>query len=218
MGRPTSRVSRVEVEGPLAPFAKDFRARLADLGYTPLTRVNAMRLTAHVSSWLEANDLAAGDLSDERVVQYFEERRAGGLSASWTPASVAPLLEMLRQVGVLEVEPPGPAEKGVLASFRSYLLSERALAPTTALREAGSALPGRLPRQGPGRPHHRRRGPSRAPGVSGGIGGLCAVLRGRAALLPALLLRRGPGGGRPVGRGARRDRPTPGIAASADRP
>jgi hypothetical protein len=34
MGRPTSKVSKVVVVGPLAPFAEVFQVRLEELGYT----------------------------------------------------------------------------------------------------------------------------------------------------------------------------------------
>ena len=37
MGGPTSKVDRVVVAGPLAPFAEGFQARLEELGYTVLT-------------------------------------------------------------------------------------------------------------------------------------------------------------------------------------
>ena len=43
MGRPTSKVSKVVVAGPLAPFVAAFESRLDELGYTPLTTVNVMR-------------------------------------------------------------------------------------------------------------------------------------------------------------------------------
>jgi integrase/recombinase XerD len=66
MGRPVSKVTKVRVTGPLAPFASAFRARLRDSGYTPLSAVNMMRLMAHLSRWLEANGLRAADLTGEQ--------------------------------------------------------------------------------------------------------------------------------------------------------
>ncbi|MGH3611861.1 MAG: hypothetical protein ACRDRK_04450, partial [Pseudonocardia sp.] len=73
MGMPTSKVSKVEVAGPLAPFAAAFVSRLAELGYTPLTTVNMMRLMAHLSRWLDEGGMGAGDLTSERVEQYLRE-------------------------------------------------------------------------------------------------------------------------------------------------
>ena len=56
MGRSTSKVSKVVVAGPLAPFAAAFESRLAELGYTPLTTVNMMRLMAHLTRLRELAD------------------------------------------------------------------------------------------------------------------------------------------------------------------
>jgi hypothetical protein len=37
MGIPATKVSKVRMTGPLAPFASAFRSKLKDLGYAPLT-------------------------------------------------------------------------------------------------------------------------------------------------------------------------------------
>jgi len=65
MVRPRSRVSKVCVVGPLAPFADNFRSMLKESGYAPLTIVNQLRLMAHLSRWMEASHYMAADLSGE---------------------------------------------------------------------------------------------------------------------------------------------------------
>ena len=136
MGRPTSKVSKVVVAGPLAPFAAAFESRLAELGYTPLTTVNMMRLMAHLSRWLDAGGMTAGELTSGRVEQYFQERRAAGRTGLCSPRSLAALLGLLGSLGVLPANEPAPppcsASEALLGSFHSYLLQERALAPCTA--------------------------------------------------------------------------------------
>lgn len=135
MGRPTSKVSKVVVAGPLAPYAEGFKARLEELGYTSLSAVNSMRLMVHLSRWLDARGLRAADLSSGRVEQYFRERRAAGYLGSRSPRSLAVLLALLRLEGVLAAEePPAPcsASEALLVSFQDYLLAERALASSTA--------------------------------------------------------------------------------------
>jgi integrase/recombinase XerD len=134
MGRPTSKVSKVVVAGPLAPYTEGFLARLEELGYTPLSAVNSMRLMVHLSRWLHARGLTATDLSGVRVEQYFRERRAAGYLGSRSPRSLSVLLKVLHAEGVLAAEqplPPGSASEALLASFQNYLLAERALALST---------------------------------------------------------------------------------------
>lgn len=132
---PISKVSKVEVAGPLGPFAAAFKSRLDELGYTPLTTVNVMRLMAHLSRWLDAGGRTVADLTSELVEQYFRERRAAGRTGSSSPRSLGALLGLLRSLDVLAAdEPTRPCSvaEGLLASFRGYLLVERALAPSTA--------------------------------------------------------------------------------------
>jgi len=46
MPRPGSRLSRVVVTGPLAPFAETYRQELRRRGYTPRSAVNQLRQAA----------------------------------------------------------------------------------------------------------------------------------------------------------------------------
>jgi integrase/recombinase XerD len=78
MSRPASRVSRVVMTGPLAPFADAYRAELKERGYTALTAVNELRQMARLSRWLEASGLTAADVSGERVEQFLAVQRAEG--------------------------------------------------------------------------------------------------------------------------------------------
>ena len=151
MGRATSRVSDVRVSGPLAPFAAGFRSRLADAGYTRLSTVTQMRLMAHLSRWLDANQLSPGELTDERIGEYLHARRAAGYTGLISPRGTAPLVDFLREVRVFPAAQPvapGSAIDLVLASFRHYLLTERGLASSTAeayVDRAGRFLAGCAP-------------------------------------------------------------------------
>jgi len=134
MRKPTSRVSRVCVRGPLQPFAAGFRSRLSDLGYTPLSAVNQMRLLAHLSRWLESAGLGTADLTDDRIEEFLLARRAAGYTGSVSPRALAPLLEFLAARGELpaaEPSTPGSPADELLAAFHRYLLSERGLAAST---------------------------------------------------------------------------------------
>ncbi|HEX7267061.1 MAG TPA: hypothetical protein VF256_06520, partial [Streptosporangiaceae bacterium] len=131
---PVSKVTKVRVTGPLAPFAPEFRARLRDCGYTPLSAVNMMRLMAHLSRWLEANGLGAADLTGEQAERYAAARCAEGRTSARLPRSVGPILAMLADQGVLVLEAPAaPVSErdGLLAAFERHLLGERGLAAST---------------------------------------------------------------------------------------
>jgi integrase/recombinase XerD len=135
MHKPRTRVSRVLVTGPLAPFATRFEARLSQAGYTPLSAVNQMRLLAHLSRWLEANSLEVSELTRERIEEFFESRRARGCTWFVTPRALGPLFELLSEREALpRSEPVLAVSLGdeVLARFHRYLLNERGLASSTA--------------------------------------------------------------------------------------
>jgi integrase/recombinase XerD len=135
MSRPASRLSRVVVTGPLAPFAGAYRRELRRRGYTPRSAVNELRQAARLSCWLDDHKLAAARLTSERVEEFLAFQRAGGRHRSgWSRPGLWCLLEVLEALGVLEHEErtsiASPTEAR-LASFERYLLSERALAPGT---------------------------------------------------------------------------------------
>jgi len=135
MAGPASRVSRVLMTGPLAPFADAYAAGLRERGYTPLTRGNQLRQVGRLSGWLEASGLSAAGLSRERVEQFLVWQRAGGRHrCQWSRPGLVCLVEVLRGLGVLAAEQPASASSPtdlLLASFERYLLAERALAAGT---------------------------------------------------------------------------------------
>jgi len=135
MSTPKSRVAPVWVSGPLASYADGFKESLGEKGYTALSRVNQLRLMGHLSNWLADERLTVSDLNAAHVEEFLLVRRAAGYTALRTTEALAPLLDFLRVKGVLP-EPAEAAAKSavelVLASFGRYLLSERALATSTA--------------------------------------------------------------------------------------
>jgi integrase/recombinase XerD len=142
MSRPASKVTKVRVTGPLAPFAAEFRGRLRESGYTPLSTVNVMRLMAHLSRWLDANSLGVADLTSEQVERYAAARRAEGRTSARLPRSVAPILAMLAEAGALAPDAPAAPmseQEKLLAGFERHLLCERALAGSTAAAHVSRA-------------------------------------------------------------------------------
>jgi site-specific recombinase XerD len=125
---------RVQVTGPLEPFAPEFVAELGRLGYACPSVVHQVQLVAHLSRWMTAEGFAAGKLSAEMVERFVVSRRAAGYRHFLMPSALAPLLGYLRALGVMTV-PTVAASVGpvdvLVERYRSYLLLERGLATTT---------------------------------------------------------------------------------------
>ena len=86
------------VTGPLAPFASGFAARLTEQGYKSLTVNSQLRLMGHVSRWLYLKGLNSGDLTESRIDEFLEARRAEGYTQ--LPVSYTHLDVYKRQGGV----------------------------------------------------------------------------------------------------------------------
>ena len=137
MSKPRSKVCEVQVRGPLADIADDFREGLLAAGYTPLTAVNKLRSVGYLSSWLGAKGLHASDLTDERIQEYLCERRGQGHDWEISRRALNPLLDLLASRGMLASSSPEPAPAGpvedLLDRFQTHLLEERGVVTSTAV-------------------------------------------------------------------------------------
>jgi integrase/recombinase XerD len=126
--------SRVRVRGPLEPFADGFAAELRAVGYQQVPVVFQLQLMAHLSRWLDGEDVDARSLTAEVVERFLAERRAAGYANHVTPRAMAPMLGYLRGLGVapaaLRPVPVGAVEV-LLAGYRAYLAIERGLTADT---------------------------------------------------------------------------------------
>lgn len=129
-----SGVAGVRVGGSLEPHARGFAEELARQGYTSLSAANQLRLLAHLSRWLAAVGLSAGELTADRVEEFLAERCRLGYTAWCSARGLAPLLGYLRGIGVVP-SATSPAPVGLvevlLARYATYLLAERGLAAGT---------------------------------------------------------------------------------------
>ena len=152
MVKPASRVSKVLMTGPLAPFADAYALELKQRSYTPLTSVVQLRQVARLSNWLEVRGLGVADLTGGRVEEFLAFQRATGRwRAGWSRPGLRCLLDVLQQLGVRAAEPVqvGSSTDTLLGSFEHYLLTERGLAAGTAVgyvRHAARFLTGLSPR------------------------------------------------------------------------
>jgi site-specific recombinase XerD len=136
MAKPTTRVSRVLMTGPLAPFADAYRVELGERGYAPLSMVSELRQVARFSRWLEVDGLTVADVSEARVDDFLEWQRANWRHRhSWSRPGLRCLLDVLGGLGVLAAEEPaaGSPTDVLLAQFERYLLAERGLAAGTVV-------------------------------------------------------------------------------------
>jgi integrase/recombinase XerD len=143
MARSTSRVSRVLVTGPVAPFVDAYRAELLERGYTPLSTVNELRQVARFSRWLDADGLTVAGVSVVRVEEFLAWQRASGCHRHmWSRPGLKCLLDVLRGLGVLADEERAVADSPtdvLLARFERYLVAERGLAAGTVVLYLASA-------------------------------------------------------------------------------
>lgn len=135
--------SRVRVTGPLAVFAEGFTGELARLGYKPNAAADQLRLMAHLSRWMDAEQHDAAELTPPVAEAFLAARRAAGYVMWLSPRALAPLLGYLRRLGVVPVPAPIPATPAetLLHRYRRYLVTERGLASSTARDYAGLVRP-----------------------------------------------------------------------------
>lgn len=137
MARPTSRVSRVLMTGPLAPFADAYRAELDRRGYTRRTVIGELRQVARFSRWLEADALTVAEVTEARVEEFLVWQRSEGRHRSqWSRPGLRCLLDVLRGLAVLAPEEPAVTSSptdALLTRFERYLLAERGLAAGTVV-------------------------------------------------------------------------------------
>nr|WP_179377731.1 site-specific integrase [Rhodococcus sp. ACS1] len=139
--------------GPLVPFAEGFEEELRRLGHRPGAIRHHMVLMGQLDRWLTGEGLAVEDLSIALVEGFLASRRASGRRRVPTVATVARLLEYLRdrQVVPLETLATPTSRDEMLVRYRHHLIVVRGLAPTTIRRYERFArrfLAGRASRTG----------------------------------------------------------------------
>lgn len=137
------KVLRSFVRGPLEPHVAGFAEELLRQGYTRSSAEQHVCLIAHLDRWIEAADIALGDLNGPLLQRYLAERRAAGYREYRSMKALRPLLDYLLPLGVLPVPreiPLGPVDE-LLADFRGWLLRERGLTEGTARGYADCVRP-----------------------------------------------------------------------------
>jgi site-specific recombinase XerD len=126
----------------LAAFAPGFGERLTRLGYRPGPAADQLRLMADVSRWLAERDLEAGDLTTLAARQFSAERRAAERTRLASARALCPLLDYLRESGVVPpvvAAAPATASEVLLERYVSYLRVRRGLSASTVRNYLGVA-------------------------------------------------------------------------------
>jgi site-specific recombinase XerD len=107
---------------------------LAGRGYTLLSAGNQLKLFAHLSRWLNDEEIDVEGLNWPTARRYLEARRAGGYTCWLSDRALGPILDYLIAKGAVLWPVPAPLSgtDELLERYRSYLLVERGLVEATA--------------------------------------------------------------------------------------
>lgn len=128
--------SRICISGPLASHVDGLWSELAAQGYTPLSIANVARLMAHLSRWLDGEELEPDELNTKQINRFLRHRKRAGYTGWLSPHGLEPILQHLRGVGLgppIETREITPtAVDAVTARYMDYVRRERAVVPATA--------------------------------------------------------------------------------------
>ena len=111
---------------------RKIRQHLLDRGYTEGSAARLIHLMAPVSRWIDVGGLLPSELSTDQVAAFAASRRAEGYVGWRSARAVAPMLEYLRELGVVPDEEPDLRWFDPRAvRYESYLVNERGATTVT---------------------------------------------------------------------------------------
>jgi integrase/recombinase XerD len=129
--------ARLEISGPLAPFAAGFTEWLQGKGYRPaVVRIHQRRMI-HLSRWMDAERVGVASFGLATVDAFIAAQQTAGRFRAWRAGSWTALVEYLRLVGVPVADRPKPvatAADALLARYAIYEATERGLCARTVER------------------------------------------------------------------------------------
>ena len=122
--------------GRLGPFVEGYRSRLQALGYPPSSARNKLKELGQLGRWMAGQEIVAARLSGTVVEEFLAAQRAAGCRRVPGARCFAPLLDYLRDEGVIGVPEPVPATvlDELIGRYRRWLVTDRGLAPATVVR------------------------------------------------------------------------------------
>lgn len=136
-----SNFGRGHVKGALAPYGESFREWLLSRGYTWGSAAHQVHLMAHFSRWLGERELSPGHIDRAVIAAFLEARRCEGYVKQLSERAMTPMIEYLRDLGVVPPEAPMAlsATEQHLGEFERYLRDERCLANDSVRSYVGVA-------------------------------------------------------------------------------
>lgn len=128
----------VRMTGPLAPHQGVICSDVLSRGYSPLSARNLLWVAAHLSRWMDAEDLSPRHLTLDRLQAFLSHRIDCGYTCWRTLRGLEPILLPLRANNVVPAGESLPEDSSPLAQllreYKCYLLQDRGLASLTAGR------------------------------------------------------------------------------------
>ena len=122
--------------GPLAAHIDAFAERLTTRGYAASTARERLRLIAHLSRWLDQQNLTADSLNELIICQFLDDRSQQGYAVRHNATTCHIFLGYLREVGCIPAAPTIIDDSlfySIEHDYAKYLSQERGLAPATLL-------------------------------------------------------------------------------------
>jgi site-specific recombinase XerD len=123
-------------QGPLSKHLDAYAVAVAEQGYTQDSIRQQIVAIADFSRWLQQKHIDVQALDSKVVDRFLRLRRRQQRVRRGDPRTLARLLAMLRQKGVVKQHQPPVADNAqarITNEFRCYLLQERGLSPSTLL-------------------------------------------------------------------------------------
>ncbi len=124
-------------EGPLVPYLDSFARSLDEQGFKRHLLGRQIRVAANFSKWLQTEDVAAENVTDEHARHFFERSARQQSVRRGEFATLRRLMDFLGQLGVTRPLPEHkeatPIQRTV-AAFATYLREERALSEKTLIQ------------------------------------------------------------------------------------
>jgi site-specific recombinase XerD len=119
----------------MGPHIDGLRTQWLELGYTPSTVRNMLKVVGRLGRWMEIVDLEVSQLDATSIEAFVRSLRDDGARRVPGVRSFTPLLDYLRSRDLLVVKVPvtTPVD-GLLSDYRTWLVLDRGLAAPTVLR------------------------------------------------------------------------------------